>query len=273
MKVKNQSFVSLLVPYVIPKGMRIILFSLIYSRGQGKEHLMKRLIMTRSMNNSLRLRTAVVILLIVITVGVKWGYAQTLSDLPDSVRTLMSDRSIKVAVIESVEQSESLSRLETNQNLYNIVFINQGQLSKRISTILRKWLENGGVIWAVDRAYGATWRSKDLFGGLITGADKEWEEPHQVQVVVHRRKILPYESNHPIAKGVASLFAGYDHTLMSKSRDPREADAALTVFDREVEVSAEPLLKAEKMGVPVIGHRCSRAPTGMEGCGDSKKDR
>ena len=87
----------------------------------------------------------------------------------------------------------------------------------------------------------------------MPGADKEWEPPEEVQVMVRGLDVLPYDEGHAVADGVegAIFVAGYPTVMF----DPNTNDffSFLTRFDRALDKTTVPLLKAQEVGEAVIG--------------------
>jgi len=141
-------------------------------------------------------------------------------------------------------------------DLYDVVVIEKGELSEDVSKALRAYLENGGIIWTFDRAVGSTWRNKVLLGGLVPGADKGWEYPEKIMVMVQGVEVFPADQRSPIAAGIRSVKVADDHTTML-SLNGKNADikTGLTTFDRAITETSTALLKAQKVGEAVIGQQ------------------
>jgi len=179
--------------------------------------------------------------------------AELVRSFQASIDKVLADRDIAVTWVTTDPNAESLRALQANPHEYDIVVLAMGQPPADVSSMLRGWLQEGGIIWAFDNGSFSTWRNKELFGGLMPGADKEWEPPEDMQVMVRGLDVLPYDEGHAVANGVegAIFVAGYPTVMF----DPNTNDffSFLTRFDRALDKTTVPLLKAQEVGEAVIG--------------------
>jgi hypothetical protein len=189
----------------------------------------------------------------VIIADAQTQYSDLIRSFQTGVDKDLADRDIAVTWATITENDESLRSLQSNPKGYDIVMLAIGQPPADISAILRGWLQSGGIIWAFDNGTFSTWRNKDLFGGLLPGADVNWEPPEQVQVMVQGLNVLPYDDASPLAKGVTGDINVTGNVTVSQDATTKVIYANLTSFDRALDASTTPLLKAQKVGEAVIG--------------------
>ncbi len=180
-------------------------------------------------------------------------YSDLIQSFQTGVGRDLADHNISVTWATITENDESLRSLQSNPQVYDIVILAIGQPPADISTILRGWLQSGGIVWAFDNGTFSTWRNKDLFGGLLPGADVDWEPPEQVQAMVQGLNVLPYDDASPLVKGVVGDMNVTGNVTVSQDATTKIIYANLTRFDRALDASATPLLKAQKVGEAVIG--------------------
>ncbi len=189
----------------------------------------------------------------VISAEAQSQYSDLISSYQGGIDKDLTDRKISVTWKTITADDESLRSLQTKPNEYDIVILALGQPPVDTSKILRDWMTSGGIIWAFDNGTFSTWRNKDLFGGLLPGADLSWESPEEVQVKVQGLNVLPYDETSSLAWGVKGDLAVTGNVTISQDSETKIIYANLTRFDRSLDASTTPLLKAQKVGEAVIG--------------------
>ena len=166
----------------------------------------------------------------------------------------------RVGWISTGPEGRPLDARTSLSGLYDIIVIEKGELPDDLSRALRAYLENGGVVWTFDRAFGATWRNPVLLGGILPGADQTWEPPEEVMAMVPGTEVQLTEEAAACAEDVAALRVAGDHTMVA-ALDGTDIKTGLTTFDRALDAAARPLLKAQRVGRAVIGQQSFR-PSG-----------
>lgn len=189
----------------------------------------------------------------VISAEAQAQYSDLIKSFQTGIEKDLIDRKISVSWTTITENDVSLRSLQSNPELYDIVILALGQPPTDTSTILRNWMENGGIVWAYDNGSFSTWRNKDLFGGLLPGADLSWEPPEQVQVMVQGLSVLPYDESSSLAWGITGDINVTGNVTISQDANTNILYANLTGFDRALDSTTTPLLKAQKVGEAVIG--------------------
>ena len=79
--------------------------------------------------------------------------------------------------------------------------------------------------------------------------------------MVEGLNVLPYDAASPLAKGVSVIFPVAGNVTVTQDATTKVIYADLTRFDRALDASATPLLKAQKVGEAVIGGQLRPQPS------------
>jgi hypothetical protein len=190
---------------------------------------------------------ALVLLLLVLATHMP-GFAQT---PPPAVQRLIADHNIKIAWVSSDAESDSLRLLENNRQAFDIVVLASVRPhAPAVSAILRGWLERGGIIWTFDRGtfnFYSTWRNKELFGGLIAGAEVGSEDPEKAEVWIQDMRASACDPMSVLADSVKEVILGDERTTRRDSTSG-QIDAAAKTFDYLLQSDVVPVICAQSLG-------------------------
>ena len=178
---------------------------------------------------------------------------ETVKAFQQVVDGFLGGRNITATWVNIEPDAEALRGLQSDPQAFDIVIVAMGKPSEEVSFILRAWLQGGGILWVFDNGGVSTWRNKVLMGGLLPGADLDWEPPEEVQIMVEGLGVYPYDDRGFLAQGIeGSIFvAGYPTIMFDPESNSYYSN--LTRFDRQLDDSTIPLLKAQQVGEAVIG--------------------
>jgi hypothetical protein len=171
-------------------------------------------------------------------------------NVPAEVSEFLKNEAVRVAWVSGGSGAKILRKLEKDPNAYTIVVLHTGKFDSATSNLLRKWVEQSGIVWAFDRSMTPTWRNKILFGSDIKGAELEWQDPDDKVVWIDEGKLTVCNVSASYAKNVKSVFLGDDNTTRT---DPATGHSDISArIGWPSDESVTPLLKGKAHGPAFI---------------------